>query len=182
MINNQIIRAKMNIVLLGYMASGKSKIGKELADILSFDFKDIDNVIEDGEKKSINEIFVKSGELYFRKKEKEYLENLLKISNNTIISLGGGTPCYFNTMECLLANKNLTTVYLNVKIPVLVERLKIEKSKRPLISHIKTDELLAEFIGMHLFERVHFYNKASVKVNANGSSKDIVQDILLQLF
>ena len=123
----------MNIVLLGYMASGKSKIGKELAKVLSYEFKDLDSCIEIAEGKSINEIFNKSGELYFRKKEKEYLKSLLKTSNNSIISLGGGTPCYFNTMEELLLNNDLTTVYLNVSIPVLVNRLKPEMYKRPLI-------------------------------------------------
>ena len=63
------------------MASGKSKIGKELAKVLSYEFKDLDSCIEIAEGKSINEIFNKSGELYFRKKEKEYLKPLLKTSN-----------------------------------------------------------------------------------------------------
>jgi len=172
----------MNIVLLGYMASGKSKIGKELAKVLSYEFKDLDSYIEIAEGKSINEIFNKSGELYFRKKEKEYLKPLLKTSNNSIISLGGGTPCYFNTMEELLLNNDLTTVYLNVSIPVLVNRLKPEMYKRPLIAHIKTDELLREFIGKHLFERAPFYNQANVKVNANGAVEDIIKDIVINLF
>ena len=172
----------MNIVLLGYMASGKSKIGKELAKVLSYEFKDLDSCIEIAEGKSINEIFNKSGELYFRKKEKEYLKSLLKNSKNSIISLGGGTPCYFNTMEELLLNKDLTTVYLNVSIPVLVNRLKPEMYKRPLIAHIKTDELLIEFIGKHLFERAPFYNQASVKVNANGAVEGIIKDIVINLF
>ena len=172
----------MNIVLLGYMASGKSKTGKELAKVLSYEFKDLDSCIEIAEGKSINEIFNKSGELYFRKKEKEYLKSLLKTSNNSIISLGGGTTCYFNTMEELLLNNDLTTVYLNVSIPVLVNRLKPEMYKRPLIAHIKTDELLREFIGKHLFERAPFYNQANVKVNANGAVEDIIKDIVINLF
>ena len=172
----------MNIVLIGYMASGKSKIGVELSKKLNYSFKDLDHVIEKGEKKSISEIFRDSGELYFRKKEKEYLESLIKDSTSSVISLGGGTPCYFNTMDSLLANTSLKTVYLNVSIPVLVNRLNNEKSKRPLISHIKTDDLLAEFIGKHLFERASFYNKSEVKIKANGEVEDIVEDLILQLF
>ena len=182
MINNQILRPKMNIVLLGYMASGKSKIGKELAKVLSYEFNDLDYIIEEGEGKTISEIFSSSGELYYRKKEKEYLESLLKISNNSIISIGGGTPCYYNTMDSLLANTSLTTVYLNVSIPVLVDRLKNETLKRPLIAHIKTDELLTEFIGKHLFERSSYYNRAEVKINANGIVEDIIENIILHLF
>ena len=73
-------------------------------------------------------------------------------------------------------------MYLNVSIPVLVNRLNNEKSKRPLISHIKTDELLMEFIGKHLFERASYYNMSEVKINANGKVEDIIEDILLQLF
>lgn len=172
----------MNIVLIGYMASGKSKIGVELAKMLNYTFQDLDNVIEKGEDKTIKEIFSDSGELYFRKKEKEYLDILVKNSSNTIISLGGGTPCYYDTMEKLLANKDIKTVYLNVSIPVLVNRLNNEKSKRPLISHIKTDDLLMEFIGKHLFERASYYNMSEVKINANGKIEDIIEDILLQLF
>ncbi|APY00593.1 shikimate kinase [Lacinutrix venerupis] len=172
----------MNIVLIGYMASGKSKIGKELGKILSYDFKDLDNVIENGENKTVREIFEDSGELYFRKKEKEYLDALLKQSSNTIIALGGGTPCYYNTMDTLIEDKSLKTVYLNVTIPVLVNRLNNETSKRPLIAHIKTDALLTEFIGKHLFERVPFYNKAEFKIDANGDVDGIVENILLRLF
>jgi len=172
----------MNIILLGYMASGKSKIGLELAKTLSFNFKDLDDVIQLEEKKSIKEIFNDSGELYFREKEKEYLHKVLESCNNTIISLGGGTPCYYNTMDELVKNPNVKTLYLNVSIPVLVTRLKNEKLKRPIISHIETDALLTEFISKHLFERSLYYNQAEYKVNANGSVNNVVENIVLQLF
>jgi len=172
----------MNIILLGYMASGKSKIGDKLAKILSYKFKDLDNVIEKGEKKSVKRIFDDSGELYFRKIEKEYLDAVLKNSKNTIISLGGGTPCYYNTIDNLVNNNSLKTVYLNVSIPNLVKRLNNEKFKRPLIANIKTDELLTEFIAKHLFERSQYYNKAEFRINANKSIDEIVEDIVLKLF
>ena len=172
----------MNIVLIGYMASGKSKIGVELAKMLNYSFLDLDNVIEKEENKDIKDIFSSSGELYFRKKEKEYLDKLVHESKNTIISLGGGTPCYYDTMNNLVKNTSLKTVYLNTSIPVLVNRLKNEKAKRPLISHIKSDELLIEFVGKHLFERASYYNQAEVKINANGSVDAIVKSIILELF
>lgn len=164
------------------MASGKSKIGVELSKILSFDYLDLDEVIEKNEKKDINLIFKDHGEIYFRKKEKEHLTNLLNSVDNTIISLGGGTPCYFDTMDSLLLNENVTTIYLKVSIPVLVSRLKKEKAKRPLVAHIDTDELLTEFIGKHLFERNTFYSRAEYTINANGSVNEIVEDIILKLF
>lgn len=172
----------MNIVLLGYMASGKSKIGKELAKILSYKYKDLDNIIESEENKSIKIIFKDHGELYFRKKEKYYLDALLNTSKNTVVSLGGGTPCYYGTIDLLVNDISLKTVYLRVSIPVLIDRLKNEKSKRPLIANIESDALLKEFIGKHLFERSYYYNKAEVKINGNNSVEAIVEDIILELF
>lgn len=172
----------MNFILIGYMASGKSKIGVELAKVLSFEYLDLDDIIEKNEKNDINSIFKKQGELYFRKKEKEYLNKVLNTQENTIVSLGGGTPCYFNTMDDLLMHDNATSIYLKVNIPVLVDRLKEEKAKRPLIAHIETEDLLTEFIGKHLFERSAYYSKADYIINANGKVDEIVEDIVAKLF
>jgi len=172
----------MNIILLGYMASGKSLIGKKLAKTLNYNYIDLDAYIESEEQSSVSELFEKKGELFFRKEEHKHLNTLLNTSEKTILSLGGGTPCYYNTMTLLKTNENFKTIYLRVSIPELVSRLKSEKAKRPLIAHIKTDELLTEFIGKHLFERSNFYNQAEVIINANENPEAIVEAILLQLF
>ncbi|WP_299891785.1 shikimate kinase [uncultured Lacinutrix sp.] len=172
----------MNLILIGYMASGKSAVGVKLADSLKYDFVDLDNYIESQEKCTIKEIFKNKGELYFRKQEKFCLEKLISEKKNTIISLGGGTPCYYNTINELIDNKTLNTIYLKVSIPELVRRLKNEKNKRPLIAHIESDELLTEFIGKHLFERSQYYNKAEFIVNANLSVEEIIENIIIKLF
>jgi len=172
----------MIVVLIGYMGSGKSTIGKELATLLNYHFLDLDDYISKKENQSIPEIFKIKGEIYFRKKETEYLKALINSSENTVLALGGGTPCYADNMSTLLTGVNLKLFYLKLSIPNLVDRLFKERKKRPLISHINTKDELQEFIGKHLFERVQYYNQATYKNNAdNISKKEIIEAILTKL-
>jgi len=173
----------MNVILIGYMASGKSSVGKVLAEKLKFGLIDLDDYIEAKEQDSIKNIFKKKGEIYFRKLETKYLEEILKNQDNIVLSLGGGTPCYGNNMDYIRGNKNAKSIYFKTSIPTLVERLKAEKDQRPLIAHIENDEMLVEFIGKHLFERSQFYNLAELTVTTDDKTKErIVEDVLLALF
>ncbi|MDD3723627.1 MAG: shikimate kinase, partial [Lutibacter sp.] len=95
----------MKIVLLGYMASGKSAVGRILSEKLNIQFIDLDSFIEEKEQLSISEIFETKGEIYFRKIEGIYLQELLNSKESTVISLGGGTPCYGNNID-LIENKS----------------------------------------------------------------------------
>ncbi|RKN80294.1 shikimate kinase [Ulvibacterium marinum] len=148
----------MKIVLIGYMGSGKSTIGKILADELGLDFLDLDAYIEYSEGSTIPRLFEEKGEIHFRKKENEHLDRLLKEKHNFVLSTGGGTPCYGNNMEIIRkATKNV--FYLKVSVGELVKRLSTQKSERPLIKNIP-DSNLPEFIGKHLFERGFFYERA----------------------
>lgn len=165
------------------MASGKSSVGKILANKLNYEFIDLDDYIENEEQNSVANIFKSKGELYFRKLESKYLKSILENKNKVVLSLGGGTPCYGNNMDVILSDSNSKSVYLKTGIPTLVGRLKNEKSKRPLIAHIETDDLLTEFIGKHLFERNQFYNLAEIKITTdNKTEADIVEELLLNLF
>ena len=173
----------MIVVLIGYMASGKSTLGRILAKKLSYEFIDLDDFIENNEKSAISDIFKWKGEIHFRKLETHYLNELLNSKSNLVLSLGGGTPCYSNNMELVLQAKNVKSFYLKVSIPTLIARLKNEKSKRPLVAHIKTDVMLAEFIGKHLFERSQFYNLADVTITTDKkSAKDLIEEIVFELF
>ena len=173
----------MIIVLIGYMASGKSTIGRILANKLDYDFIDLDNYIEKKEGQSIVDIFKTKGEIYFRKKEALHLSKIIAVENNFILSLGGGTPCYGNNMNILLDHINVTSIYLKASIGTLIERLENEKSKRPLISHLKNQEALGEFIGKHLFERTQFYSQANFTVATNNKTQDeIIENTILKLF
>lgn len=158
----------MQIVLLGYMGSGKTTIGKLLAERLQLKFLDLDLLIEASEGTKISDIFKEKGEIYFRKKEASSLRQVLSSDDDCVLSIGGGTPCYANNMHAI----NTATehgIYLKVALTELVERLQKEKSKRPLIANIPNEEL-SEFIGKHLFERSYYYNQANQVVNCDGKS------------
>jgi shikimate kinase len=168
---------KKTIVLLGYMGCGKSRVGKALSQCIDIPYVDLDSFIEQQEKSSIKSIFEAKGELFFRKIERQYLEQLLTQKEPIILSLGGGTPCYYNSMDYIVSS-NALSFYLKAQIITLRDRLLLEKNSRPLISHLQTDEELTEFIGKHLFERLPFYGKASHTVPVDiDSPKELAQKI-----
>ncbi|MGJ8550525.1 shikimate kinase [Winogradskyella wichelsiae] len=172
----------MIIVLLGYMGSGKSTLGKELATALKYSFLDLDDYISDKETASVGEIFKTKGEIYFRKKETAYLKDIIGTSENIVLALGGGTPCYSNNMELLINNSKVVSFYLKLSIPLLVDRLFTEKEKRPLISHMASKEDLTEFIGKHLFERSQYYSLAHHVINTDRKlQSEILEELQSQL-
>lgn len=178
--NNQYITTKMNLILIGYMASGKSTIGKKAAELLNFDFVDLDNYIEEKENLSVSEIFKLKGEIHFRKLEQTYLKELTNNLDKTIISLGGGTPCFYDTMSWLNKLDNLTTIYLKASLDVLTNRL-YKDSTRPLIAHLDTKEALKDFIAKHIFERSFFYNQANIVVNSVDSEEGTLNNLMEKL-
>ncbi|SMG52122.1 shikimate kinase [Arenibacter troitsensis] len=166
----------MKIVLVGYMGSGKTTIGKLLAKKLKISFLDLDEVIEERLEDSISDIFNGKGEIFFRKKEHEYLNDVLTQKNNFILSTGGGTPCYSGNMDTMLELADYV-FYLKISIPGLVKRLILEKEQRPLIKNIDDGDL-PEFIGKHLFERNNFYLKANHIIECdNKDPKALVDEI-----
>lgn len=165
------------IVLLGYMGCGKSTIAQNLSKITNIPFLDLDKIIEERAKMSINEIFEKHGEIYFRKLEHQIFVELLQSAENHIIGLGGGTPCYANNHE-LLKGDDVVSIYLKASIDTLYNRLVYNKSKRPLIANMNEEEM-KEFIAKHLFDRSFYYNHAQHKVSVDDKSvEETVQDIL----
>ncbi|MBT8281669.1 MAG: shikimate kinase [Muriicola sp.] len=170
----------MLIALLGYMGSGKSVVGKALADSLNHRFLDLDSYIEEEMNSTIPEIFKEKGELFFRKKEHEFLRKVLNSNQNTVLSTGGGTPCYSGNMELLLqATSNV--FYLQMSVNGLTKRLAGEMGHRPLISHLQEEEL-AEYIGKHIFERQAFYNRATHTIKCEGKTvAEIVKMITAEL-
>jgi len=171
----------MNIIILGYMGSGKSIIGRELSLKMNKKFVDLDSYIEEKEKDSISNIFQKNGDLYFRKQESKYLKETLSNNTDLVLSVGGGTPCYFDNIDMMISNKNISFYLKNSNIQ-LTSRLFNEKNKRPLISNISSKEKLLEFVSKHLFEREVFYNSASYKIDCNDKSvSEIVDEIISNL-
>ncbi|WP_375241048.1 shikimate kinase [Polaribacter sp.] len=166
----------MKIILLGYMASGKSTIGREASKKLNTNFIDLDDYISNREKMTISEIFKNKGEIYFRIKENKYLKEILDSEEDFILSLGGGTPCYAGNMDLIKAS-TATSIYIKASIKTLVDRLKNEKNTRPLVSEL-TDDKLSEYVAKHLFERRFFYEQADTTINSdNLTSKEVVTEI-----
>ena len=158
------MKSKKSIVLIGMMGSGKSSIGKILSKKLKLDFIDIDNKIEEIEKKSISEIFNKKGEGYFRKIEESVSISYLKLQNK-IISLGGGAYINQNIRnQCL---KSSISVWLNWKDETLINRIRNSK-KRPLVMKLSPLE-----IKKLIAERSKIYNSSNFKINCD--KLDMVQ-------
>ena len=152
------------LFLIGYMGCGKTTLGKRLAKKLGLAFIDIDLFIENRFRKSIGEIFKKHGESGFREIEHKILEEVVGFEN-TVISTGGGLPCFFNNME--LMNQHGTTIYLQVSVDELTNRLESCKGNRPLIKDKAKDEL-QEFIAENLNKREAWYGKANLTVSAEN--------------
>ena len=176
--NNQFVSI-MIVVLMGYMGSGKSTIGKKLATVLNYNFLDLDDYLINKEEASISEIFKTKGEIYFRKKETEYLKKLISSSENLVLALGGGTPCYGENIDVLTSHLKVALFYLKLSIPLLAERLFKEREKRPLINHLNSEDELLEFIGKHLFERVHYYNQAKYTISTDNKPQQAVVECIL---
>ena len=163
------------------MGCGKSTVGKSLAASKNLTFIDLDQYIENQANNSIEKLFKEEGELAFRKRERNALMNILERNEAAVIALGGCTPCYFDNMEKISSSQH-HSFYLNASIPVLVERLKVEKAQRPLIAHLESEEDLTEFIGKHLFERSSYYRKAKHTLDINHKTpQEVVNELLLKL-
>src|SRR5215217_1973749 len=110
-----------SVFLIGFMGSGKTFVGKKLAQLLKTTFIDLDEVIEKSEEKTISQIFSQNGEEFFRERESHYLKSLSERSN-VVIATGGGTPCFHDNMKWM--NENGITIYLKAKSEILFDRLK----------------------------------------------------------
>ncbi len=153
------------------MGSGKTTLGKKLANKLGYQFVDLDEAIEQHEQKSIVSIFENQGEDFFRTIESKMLDEILTTTSNVVLSVGGGTPCYFKNME--LINKQATSIYLKYNVGMLYSRLISAKTKRPLIAK-KSDEELKDFIQKTLLEREGFYNQSNIIVEGNNITTEII--------
>ncbi|MFY9308109.1 MAG: shikimate kinase [Bacteroidia bacterium] len=142
--------------LVGYMGSGKSTIGKQLAAKLKYDFIDLDSLIETDYHMSINEIFATKGEAEFRGMEHNTLKKVLE-KNNVVVACGGGTPCYYDNME--LMNRNGITIYIKMSTDTLISRLSQAKNSRPLLEN-KTEDELRTFVASQLERREDTYHQA----------------------
>ena len=151
------------------MGSGKSTVGKILADKTSREFVDVDKLIEERERMSIKDIFEKKGEPYFRELEKKYLQELLNI-NNLVVSTGGGLGADAENMNKM--KKNGIVVWLDINLNTVLERIKNDEN-RPLLNQP------LEKIKQLFEERKKVYGLATYRINVeNKTPFQIVEEIL----
>ena len=150
---------KKNLVLTGMMGVGKSTIGQNLSKRLSFEFVDIDKLIENKEGCSINLIFRNKSEQYFRKIESEITLIELK-KTNCVIALGGGA--FLNKSIRRAVKQSSISFWIDVNREILIKRFNKTK-KRPLL--LKKN--LSETINKIYLERKKFYSEADYRIKSN---------------
>ena len=164
------INNKINISLCGMMGSGKSAIGKILANKLDYNFIDVDKMIEIDAGKTIKKIFEEDGEKHFRDLEEKITTKILE-HKQTIVSLGGGAIINQKIRNSI--KKNSYNIYLNVDIDILMKRLQNSKN-RPLIYK---KNLKKELINL-MNKREKFYQKADLIIQNEKNIIETTENIL----
>lgn len=163
---------KDNIALIGFMGSGKTKVGKILAKNLDMKFVDIDRAISIREKKSIPEIFEEKGEAYFRKLERMIIEEE-SLNNNIVIATGGGVIIDNENIKNL--KKTSYVVFLDCDVETIYERVKNNRN-RPLLNVENVYEKIQELHSKRQF----LYSIScdySIKIDKKSNIYDTVEAI-----
>lgn len=146
----------IRVILVGYMGSGKTTVGRQLANALGVQFYDLDWYIETRFHKKVAEIFAEKGEEGFRDMERRMLHEVAEFED-IVLSCGGGTPCFFDNMDYM--NSLGETLYLKTTPEVLAQHLRMGRTERPLIKG-KSPAELEQYIQESLAAREPFYSKA----------------------
>jgi shikimate kinase len=146
----------MNFYLIGYMASGKSRLGKELSSLTGLSFVDLDAVFEERYRIGIVDFFEKYGDKTFRQIEHKLLLET-EMLRDTIIATGGGTPCTDENIRFIKTHG--TSIYIRMSVKDLTLRLKTVRKKRPLLMNVPLASLESH-IREQLVERESYYLQA----------------------
>jgi shikimate kinase len=166
----------MRVYLIGFMGAGKTHWGKKLSQKMQLPFFDLDDEVQQYASMSIAEIFANDGEEYFRELEANVLRSITDLQKGFVMSCGGGTPCYFKNID-LMKSKGVV-VWLNTPTDMLMNRLMLEKDKRPLIRDL-SEEQLKSFIIKKMADRSIYYEQAALKVDESQINLDeLIKSIL----
>ncbi|MCD6347372.1 MAG: shikimate kinase [Bacteroidales bacterium] len=166
------MKKRSSLAIMGFMGSGKSTLGRELARVWDYEFIDLDHYLVTKTGLTIPRIFELSGESGFREKERKVLIEVLNNHDKTIIALGGGTPCYSDNMQIIKSHSK--TLYLKLSANELSTRLSHSPNPRPLIKG-KTLPELNQYILNELTEREEYYNQADITIESDNI---IIGDLL----
>ena len=162
--------AQKNIILVGFMGSGKSLTSNKLAGVLNRKVISTDKLIEEREGCTITEIFRNSGETYFRKVEKKIVQEVSG-QNGIIVDCGGGVVLDQENMANL--KKSGVVFYLSAPPERIYANIKDQKH-RPLLEGDDPKAKIAELLNM----RKPYYEQANVVIDADKPIDEIAQDVL----
>jgi len=169
------------LYLIGYMAAGKSTIGRLVAEKTGWHFVDLDAAFEEIHGLSPAEYIRQYGIEDFRRKEKYVLEDIADAApiETVVYATGGGYPCWEDNMECL---KELgTSIYIRWKAEDLAKRLMLtDLNERPVLQG-KTEEELLAFIRPQLEAREEYYQQANIILDAPGAIAEADEQIAEQI-
>lgn len=151
------------IFIMGYMACGKTTFGRALARAVGREFIDLDFRIEQRYRKTISQIFAERGEAGFRELETRMLREVADMED-VIVACGGGTPCFNDNMDTMLRSGE--TVWLEASPGRIVERLMVNRSRRPLMAD-KTPQELLDAVIAGLETRHAHYSRASIRFDGD---------------
>ncbi len=156
------------IYLVGFMGAGKTSVGQRLAELMGWNFVDVDQKIEEREGTSIRELFLRAGEPYFRRVESEELQRL-SVGKNLVVALGGGAFCSPENQR--VVRRTGTSVWLDAPMEILFSRCKGDGSRPLFTTRTAMKDLLRG--------RRPFYAKADLRVKVGRLSVDQIADRIL---
>ena len=166
------MNVKPGIFLVGLAGSGKSTLGRDIADKLHLKFIDLDEEIEKMAGTSIPEIFQNQGEGNFRILEKEALHEIVGEQDSFVMATGGGTPCFHFNMDSM--NEHGVTVYLDVNPGDLALRIMdAGVENRPVFKSYDHQDLIQEIRELKE-KRAPFYEEAKIKIRDNQISAEMI--------
>lgn len=151
---------KKNIVILGFMGTGKSIIGRRLAIELGYHFIDTDKMIEDRTQKRVPEIFQESGEAYFRTMEAEIVKEVSELDHH-VISTGGGVPANPANLDYLEQSGILVT--LTARPEIILKRVQRRKGERPLLEEGNPLKTITRLLS----DRLPYYSRSIITIDTS---------------
>lgn len=159
-----------NIILVGFMGTGKSTVGVMLAEMLGFSFIDTDAQVVKKAGCSIPEIFAEHGEVYFRQIEHEVIAGVLQ-GKGQVISTGGGAVLREDNRQAMLGNGQV--IALTADMDIIVERVRQDRN-RPLLQGD-----VEERVSQLLEQRKHAYDFADLMIDTTELTVDTIVGIIL---
>lgn len=160
----------MRLFIIGFKSSGKTTLGRKLAESLNLRFIDLDEQLERETGKTIPDLYSGVGEAEFRRKERKILKEVVK-EDNIIVSTGGGVPCHCDNMT--LMEKYGEVLYLKVDNNTLVSRLKNDVDSRPIVKG-KSEKELHDYLTDLRQRCEHHYMRARIIINGNENGVETI--------